>query len=299
MTGGLVAVHAHPDDESLSTGALLATWARAGLPTTVVTCTRGERGEVIGAASRTSRATVRPWPRTGHRRARRRAGRTRRGTTTSSSTRCPACVRRTVRGLGHGVARHRPGGARRRGPRRTRSSASTSRTPPTGSPTSCVRATAGRRRDLRAWRRLRPPRPRPRPRGDPAGASSSSTRHRCCSSPSRASDALRAGYAALTGLVVGTACACPGRCRTAAVRRGARRRSVDLQVDVLPGARPGARRAACPRDPGAGRPRGRRRPRTGRLLCAQQPGARARCCPSRPTGWPATATSRGRRACAG
>lgn len=47
--GGLVAVHAHPDDESLSTGALLATWARAGRPVTVVTCTRGERGEVIGA----------------------------------------------------------------------------------------------------------------------------------------------------------------------------------------------------------------------------------------------------------
>ncbi len=45
---GLLAVHAHPDDETLSTGALLATWAAAGLPTTVVTCTRGERGEVIG-----------------------------------------------------------------------------------------------------------------------------------------------------------------------------------------------------------------------------------------------------------
>lgn len=45
--GGLVAVHAHPDDESLSTGALLATWAAAGQPVTVVTCTRGERGEVI------------------------------------------------------------------------------------------------------------------------------------------------------------------------------------------------------------------------------------------------------------
>lgn len=45
----LVVVHAHPDDESLTTGALLATWARAGGPTTVVTCTRGERGEVIGA----------------------------------------------------------------------------------------------------------------------------------------------------------------------------------------------------------------------------------------------------------
>ncbi|WP_255449014.1 PIG-L family deacetylase [Cellulomonas sp. JZ18] len=47
-TGGLVAVHAHPDDESLATGALLATWAAAGLPVAVVTATRGERGEVIG-----------------------------------------------------------------------------------------------------------------------------------------------------------------------------------------------------------------------------------------------------------
>ena len=46
--GCLLAVHAHPDDETLSTGALLATWARAGRPVTVVTCTRGERGEVIG-----------------------------------------------------------------------------------------------------------------------------------------------------------------------------------------------------------------------------------------------------------
>jgi N-acetyl-1-D-myo-inositol-2-amino-2-deoxy-alpha-D-glucopyranoside deacetylase len=46
--GGLVAVHAHPDDETLATGALLATWAAAGRPVTVVTCTRGERGEVIG-----------------------------------------------------------------------------------------------------------------------------------------------------------------------------------------------------------------------------------------------------------
>jgi N-acetyl-1-D-myo-inositol-2-amino-2-deoxy-alpha-D-glucopyranoside deacetylase len=48
-TGGVLAVHAHPDDETLATGALLATWASAGLPATVVTCTRGERGEVIGA----------------------------------------------------------------------------------------------------------------------------------------------------------------------------------------------------------------------------------------------------------
>ncbi len=48
-TGGLLAVHAHPDDETLSTGALLATWAAAGRPVTVVTCTRGEQGEVIPA----------------------------------------------------------------------------------------------------------------------------------------------------------------------------------------------------------------------------------------------------------
>ncbi len=45
---GLVAVHAHPDDETLSTGALLATCAAAGWPVTLVTCTRGERGEVLG-----------------------------------------------------------------------------------------------------------------------------------------------------------------------------------------------------------------------------------------------------------
>lgn len=43
----LVAVHAHPDDETLWTGALLATWARSG-EVELVTCTRGERGEVIG-----------------------------------------------------------------------------------------------------------------------------------------------------------------------------------------------------------------------------------------------------------
>jgi N-acetyl-1-D-myo-inositol-2-amino-2-deoxy-alpha-D-glucopyranoside deacetylase len=47
--GGLLAVHAHPDDETLATGALLATWAAAGEPVTLVTCTRGEQGEVIGA----------------------------------------------------------------------------------------------------------------------------------------------------------------------------------------------------------------------------------------------------------
>jgi N-acetyl-1-D-myo-inositol-2-amino-2-deoxy-alpha-D-glucopyranoside deacetylase len=50
-SGPLLAVHAHPDDETLSTGGLLATWALSGQPVTVVTCTRGERGEVIDSAT--------------------------------------------------------------------------------------------------------------------------------------------------------------------------------------------------------------------------------------------------------
>ncbi len=47
--GGVLAVHAHPDDETLTSGALLATAVRRGLPVALVTCTRGERGEVIGS----------------------------------------------------------------------------------------------------------------------------------------------------------------------------------------------------------------------------------------------------------
>ena len=46
---GLLAVHAHPDDETITQGATLARYAAAGLPVTVVTCTRGEQGEVIPA----------------------------------------------------------------------------------------------------------------------------------------------------------------------------------------------------------------------------------------------------------
>ena len=40
-------LHAHPDDETLSTGGLIATLAASGVECLVVTCTRGERGEVI------------------------------------------------------------------------------------------------------------------------------------------------------------------------------------------------------------------------------------------------------------
>ncbi|MBF4622209.1 PIG-L family deacetylase [Clavibacter sp. VKM Ac-2542] len=40
-------VHAHPDDESIVTGGTIARLVRDGVPVTVLTCTRGERGEVI------------------------------------------------------------------------------------------------------------------------------------------------------------------------------------------------------------------------------------------------------------
>jgi N-acetyl-1-D-myo-inositol-2-amino-2-deoxy-alpha-D-glucopyranoside deacetylase len=40
-------VHAHPDDETIDTGGTIATLIRAGAEVTVLTCTRGERGEVI------------------------------------------------------------------------------------------------------------------------------------------------------------------------------------------------------------------------------------------------------------
>ena len=40
-------VHAHPDDESIDTGGTIATLVERGATVTVVTCTRGERGEVI------------------------------------------------------------------------------------------------------------------------------------------------------------------------------------------------------------------------------------------------------------
>ncbi len=43
---GLLAFHAHPDDESLSMGAALARYAAAGEQVVVVTATRGEVGEI-------------------------------------------------------------------------------------------------------------------------------------------------------------------------------------------------------------------------------------------------------------
>jgi N-acetyl-1-D-myo-inositol-2-amino-2-deoxy-alpha-D-glucopyranoside deacetylase len=43
----LLLVHAHPDDESIGTGATIARYAAEGAQVTLVTCTRGELGEVI------------------------------------------------------------------------------------------------------------------------------------------------------------------------------------------------------------------------------------------------------------
>jgi len=44
----LLFVHAHPDDETISTGATIAHYAALGAQVNVVTCTLGEEGEVIG-----------------------------------------------------------------------------------------------------------------------------------------------------------------------------------------------------------------------------------------------------------
>ncbi len=43
----LLLVHAHPDDETIGTGATMAKYVAAGAGVTLVTCTGGERGEVL------------------------------------------------------------------------------------------------------------------------------------------------------------------------------------------------------------------------------------------------------------
>jgi N-acetyl-1-D-myo-inositol-2-amino-2-deoxy-alpha-D-glucopyranoside deacetylase len=46
----LLLVHAHPDDESIGTGATMAKYAAEGAGVTLVTCTLGEMGEIIPPA---------------------------------------------------------------------------------------------------------------------------------------------------------------------------------------------------------------------------------------------------------
>jgi N-acetyl-1-D-myo-inositol-2-amino-2-deoxy-alpha-D-glucopyranoside deacetylase len=43
----LLLVHAHPDDETINNGATMAFYANSGAHVTLVTCTRGEEGEVL------------------------------------------------------------------------------------------------------------------------------------------------------------------------------------------------------------------------------------------------------------
>lgn len=43
----LLLVHAHPDDETINNGVTMAKYAEAGTAVTLVTCTRGEEGEVL------------------------------------------------------------------------------------------------------------------------------------------------------------------------------------------------------------------------------------------------------------
>lgn len=43
----LILVHAHPDDETINNGATMALYAALGAQVTLITCTRGEEGEVL------------------------------------------------------------------------------------------------------------------------------------------------------------------------------------------------------------------------------------------------------------
>jgi N-acetyl-1-D-myo-inositol-2-amino-2-deoxy-alpha-D-glucopyranoside deacetylase len=52
MEHSLLLVHAHPDDESIGTGATMAKYAKEGARVTLVTCTLGELGEIIPPALR-------------------------------------------------------------------------------------------------------------------------------------------------------------------------------------------------------------------------------------------------------
>ena len=47
----LLAVHAHPDDESSKGAATMASYVAAGVSVMVATCTGGERGDILNARS--------------------------------------------------------------------------------------------------------------------------------------------------------------------------------------------------------------------------------------------------------
>ncbi|HWD01279.1 MAG TPA: N-acetyl-1-D-myo-inositol-2-amino-2-deoxy-alpha-D-glucopyranoside deacetylase [Amycolatopsis sp.] len=47
MTRKLLLVHAHPDDETITTGGAIARYAAEGAEVSVITCTLGEEGEIV------------------------------------------------------------------------------------------------------------------------------------------------------------------------------------------------------------------------------------------------------------
>jgi len=46
----LLLLHAHPDDEVITTGATMAYYAAQGVGVTLLTCTLGEEGEILVSA---------------------------------------------------------------------------------------------------------------------------------------------------------------------------------------------------------------------------------------------------------
>ena len=43
----MLLVHAHPDDETINNGSTMALYSALGASVTLITCTRGEEGEVL------------------------------------------------------------------------------------------------------------------------------------------------------------------------------------------------------------------------------------------------------------
>jgi N-acetyl-1-D-myo-inositol-2-amino-2-deoxy-alpha-D-glucopyranoside deacetylase len=43
----MLLIHAHPDDESITTGGTMARYAAQGVDVTLLTCTLGEEGEIL------------------------------------------------------------------------------------------------------------------------------------------------------------------------------------------------------------------------------------------------------------
>jgi N-acetyl-1-D-myo-inositol-2-amino-2-deoxy-alpha-D-glucopyranoside deacetylase len=56
----MLLVHAHPDDETTTTGATIARYTAEGVGVTLVTCTRGERGEIVDAVPTADPRTADP-----------------------------------------------------------------------------------------------------------------------------------------------------------------------------------------------------------------------------------------------